>query len=121
MSWFKKKHEHCAVCRVLYLPDKWEATFPNRCHEHRKEALDMLQRREAVVQWATINWQKLEPMKKKEDAKNFARQKKNMERMKNAHSPYSFVVDPYSDYYKAWRNAYTTSCSDSELTRWART
>ena len=67
MTWFCKAYSVCEKCRVPFEPDK-SARHPELCPEHRRPVVELEDRISRVVNWAKLNWQKLEPEVLKEEA-----------------------------------------------------
>ena len=71
MRWFKPEHSVCKECGIHYEPViGHEARWGDLCPVHRKSVMEKDLRKDAVVSWAFVNWEKLEAMyleeKKKE-------------------------------------------------------
>ena len=68
MKWFKPKYAVCRECGVHYEPvTGYEARWGHLCFLHRKPVMERDLRKEAVVSWASSNWERLEDMYKKEN------------------------------------------------------
>ena len=72
MSLFCKKYSVCSECKVHFEPPTGhEAQWGHLCAAHRKPVRERDERRWAVINWATTNWEKLEPQMQ-EEIKHFA-------------------------------------------------
>ena len=71
-NWFCKNYSVCSECKVHFEPvTGYEARWGNLCSVHRKPVREHEQRYETVIQWARVNWEKLEPQMQ-EEVKNSA-------------------------------------------------
>ena len=64
MSIFCRKPAYsvCRICSVHFEPAKgFDLRWKEYCPTHRKEIMERDLRIDAVVQWASANWEKLEP------------------------------------------------------------
>ena len=67
--WFKK-YSVCSECKVHFEPDNCENRFAHLCISHRKPAMELARRKDAVMAWAASNWEKLEAQYKEDDKIN---------------------------------------------------
>ena len=68
MRWFTKKFSVCTECGTHYDPVVgYEARWGSLCAAHRKPVMERDLRKNAVIAWATLNWEKLEEQYKKEN------------------------------------------------------
>lgn len=73
MRWFKPKHTVCKECGIHYEPvTGFESRWGHLCALHRKPVMERDLRKEAVIGWASTNWERLEDMYKKENEANKA-------------------------------------------------
>ena len=57
-----RKMSVCFECQVFFKPvTGYEARWGHLCATHRKPVMERDLRRDAVVDWAKTNWEKLEP------------------------------------------------------------
>lgn len=65
----------CQSCGVTYVePRKTDAAYQWRqyCPDHRRDFVELDQRKSRVLSWAESNWQRLEEDMKKEEAAHYA-------------------------------------------------
>ena len=73
MKWFKPKFSVCSECGNHFSPvTGYESRWGNLCKMHRKPVMEKYLRKEAVMLWASANWEKLEPLCMKEQEANQA-------------------------------------------------
>ena len=71
-----RKMSVCFECQVFFKPvTGYEARWGHLCATHRKPVMERDLRRDAVVDWAKTNWEKLEPAYLEE----MAEQRKSMD------------------------------------------
>jgi len=63
MRWFKPGHATCKDCGIHYDPVVGlEARWGDFCPMHRKPVMERDLRKDAVISWASGNWERLEAM-----------------------------------------------------------
>jgi len=63
MRWFKPEFAVCKDCGLHYEPVAgYEARWGDLCPVHRKSVMERDLRKDAVISWASLNWEKLEKM-----------------------------------------------------------
>ena len=88
MKWFEPKYCVCKKCGAHYDPVVgYEARWGDLCHTHREPVMKIDRRRDAVINWASANWEKLEAMVLEETNKTLATNHNNMAHANN--NPYA--------------------------------
>ena len=66
---FRKHYTVCKQCSVHFEPAEAHERHKELCPEHRKPVVDIENRIERVLDWAKVNWEKLEPQALEEEQK----------------------------------------------------
>lgn len=60
MKWWKQQHSVCSECGVHFEPvTGYDARWGNLCATHRKAVKERDEKKDAVVSWASANWERL--------------------------------------------------------------
>ena len=74
MKWFKPRHSVCSICEVHFEPvTGYEARWGNLCSLHRKPIRERDEKKDAVMAWASINWEELVERVEKERKETITR------------------------------------------------
>lgn len=69
MKLWKQKHSVCSECGVHFEPvTGYEARWGNLCAAHRKAVKERDEKKDAVVAWASANWERLAKTMEEETA-----------------------------------------------------
>ena len=85
MNFWKRKYSVCDECHVHFEPATgYEARWGNFCPTHRKQVKERDEKKERVLSWASLNWERLErimedEIKQREDMYSQARYQQQMQ------------------------------------------
>lgn len=70
MKWFKPKYSVCSECGVHFEPvTGYESRWGNLCSIHRKSVKERDEKKDAVLYWASVNWERLAKIMEEERTK----------------------------------------------------
>ena len=80
MKWWKQKHSVCSECGVHFEPvTGYEARWGTLCATHRKPVKERDEKKDAVLAWASANWERLSRTMEEETAEKRAAYNKMMQ------------------------------------------